>query len=347
MQYGVIPTSISERLALLAGAVPIPLIDTMFGMLKARVIMAGVRLGIFDALAQEGRTAGSIAAALHLDQSCLELLLRTLVYCGYLELGGDRYSLSALGRDTMTSAAPKGLTGFVQWNYTQWEFAGHLETLVRTGRGLEFHSTMTDPEAWGFYQQAMLETARFDAPVLARHVPVRQGATRLVDIAGSHGLLGAAICRKHPPMRSTVIELPAAIDHARRLAQREGHDALVEHRMGDLRRDDLGADWDVALLSNILHHFSPEDVRGILGRVAGALVPGGTAAIWELERPRSERSPSEGDGVALFFRLTSTAAAYSGEEYAQWLGDAGLKQIKIVRPKLRPGTMLVHGRRAT
>ena len=80
----------------------------------------------------------------------------------------------------------------------------------------------------------MLETARFDAPVLARHVPVREGATRLLDLGGSHGLMGATLCRKHPPMRSTVLDLAAAIEHARALAAREGIADVVEHRAGDL-----------------------------------------------------------------------------------------------------------------
>jgi 2-polyprenyl-3-methyl-5-hydroxy-6-metoxy-1,4-benzoquinol methylase len=345
MQYGVIPTSLAERVALRAGAVPIPLIDTLFGMLKARCIMAGVRLGVFEALAHEGHTCESLAAALRLDGACLDLLLRALVFCGYLQLRGDRYTLSSLGKSTMTSGAPSELTGYVQWNYMQWEFAGHLEALVRSGRGLEFHSTMSDPEAWRHYQQAMLELARFDAPVLARHVPVRKGATRLLDVAGSHGLTGATLCRKHPPMRSTVIDLPAAIEHARSLAQREGHADIVDHRAGDLRNDDLGSRWDVVLLANILHHFSPEDVRALLIRTFKALVGEGTVAIWELERPAADKKPSEGDGVALFFRLTSTAAAYSGEEYATWLGGAGFQGIKIVRPRLRPGTVLVHARK--
>lgn len=345
MQYGVIPTSLAERLALLAGAVPIPILDTMFGMLKARVVMAGVRLGIFDALAAEAHRPASLAAALRLDESCLELLLRSLVYCGYLDLSGGRYTLSALGRSMLVSGAPKELTGFVQWNYTQWEFVGRLEEVVRTGQGLDFHSTLTDPQAWGYYQQAMLEGARLDAPVLARHVPVRKGATRLLDLAGSHGLMGAAICRKHPPMRSTVLELPAAIEHARALAGREGLSELVEHRSGNLITDDLGTGWDVVLLSNILHHFSAEDIRGILARVHRALSPGGTVAIWELERPSSDKPPNEGDGIALFFRLTSTAAVYSGDAYASWLKEAGFARVKIVRPMLHPSTVLICGRR--
>ena len=68
MQYGAIPTSMAERIALAAGLVPVPMLDTLFGMLKARCIMAGVRLGIFEALAQEPRSAASLAAALRLDE---------------------------------------------------------------------------------------------------------------------------------------------------------------------------------------------------------------------------------------------------------------------------------------
>ena len=214
----------------------------------------------------EPRSAASLAAALRLDESCLDLLARTLAYCGYLTVDGDRFSLAPLGRKTMVGGAPGELTGFVQWNYTQWEFAAHLETLVRTGRGLEFHETLKDHEAWGHYQQAMLETARFDAPVLARHVPVRSGATRLLDLGGSHGLMGATLCRKHPPLRSTVLDLPPAIEHARGLAEREGIADVVEHRAGDLTTDDLGRGWDVIVLSNILHHFQPDQIVTILQR---------------------------------------------------------------------------------
>jgi hypothetical protein len=344
MQYGVIPTSFAERLALLSGAVPLPLIDLSFGVLKARVIMAGVRLGIFQALAQEAHGTEHLAKALRLDQSCLDLLLRSLVFAGYLQVHGERYALSTLARRTMITGARRELTGFAEWHYTQWEFIEHLEELIRTGEGVDFHATMTDPAAWGHYQKAMLEMARFDAPILARHVPVRKGATKLLDLAGSHGLMGATIARKHPPLRSTVVDLPAAIEHARRLASQEGHADIVDYRGGDLLNDDLGTGWDVVLLSNILHHFTPDVVRTILGRAHSALVPDGTVTVWELERPSRTKPPSEGDGLALFFRLISSAAAYSGEEYAQWMTQAGFTRTKVVRPRLRPGTVLVHGR---
>lgn len=345
MQYGAIPESLIERWALAAGLVPIPMLDLMFGVLKSRFLMAGVKLGIFDALAREPQTIESLASGLELDAPSLELLLRSLAFAGYLELDGARYGLSDLSRRSMVTGGVKELTGFAMWNYVQWHYLEHLEALIQTGRGVDFHTTLEDPEAWGYYQKAMLEAARFNAPVLARHIPVRRAATKLLDLAGSHGLMGAAICRKHPPMRSLVIDLPAAISHAEALAHREGISDIVEHRSGDITTMTLGEDSDVVLLSNILHHFLPDQIVALLGRAQHALRGDGTIAIWELERPRRDATPSGGDGVALFFRLTSTASAYSGDEYAGWLAQAGFDRIKIIRPRLSPGSVVVHARK--
>src|SRR4029453_1469852 len=103
------------------------------------------------------------------------------------------------------------LKSFARWKETQWRFFERLDDLVRTGRGLDIHHTLDDANSWSYYQRAMFEAARYDAGALARLVPVPAGAQQLLDLGGSHGLLGAAICRAHPPMRSTVIDLPQAV----------------------------------------------------------------------------------------------------------------------------------------
>ncbi len=345
MKYGAIPENVLERLALAAGRVPLPLLDAIYSLMKARCLMAGVRLGVFEALRGEPRTAAEVAEERGLDAECTGLLLRMLAFAEYVEQKGDRFTLSPLGRRSLVAGSPMDMRGYVEWNYTQWDFVAQLEELVRTGQGLDFHASMLDPEHWKHYQRGMLELSRFDAPTLAARVPVRHGARKLLDVAGSHGLLGAAICRKHPPMRSVVLELPKAIEPARELAREAGIDDVVEHRGGDLHTSDFGTDNDVALLSNILHHFRPDQGLTVLRRAHAALVPAGTVAIWEIERPKENARAGVGDGAALFFRLTSSAACYSGDEYAGWLREAGFTGVRIVRPKLKPGGVLVTGRK--
>lgn len=345
MKYGVIPSNIAERLALWLGKVPVPMLDALFSLLKARTLMAAVRFGVFEALRDGPMAAAEVAERCRLDAECTELLLRVLVITDYLEYRGGQFALSELSRKTMIAGAEHELFGYLMWNYSQWEMIGQLDDLLRTGRGIDFHETLTDPGAWANYQRAMMEVARFSAPIVADRVPVRAGARRLLDIAGSHGLFGAAICRKHPPMTSTVLDLPAAIEHARELARAEKIDDIVEHRAGDILVADYGRDNDVALLSNILHHFDEETNVKLLRRAFDSLTTRGTVAIWEIEAPEKDSKPTHGDGAALYFRLTSTARCYHGSEYARWLERIGFNEVRVMRPALSPGSVLVVGRK--
>ena len=116
MQYGPVPTNIFERLALWSGKVPVPLMDALFSIMKARGLMAAVRLGIFEALAKQAGTAAELAGKLALDRDSLEMLLRALADAGYLDMAGNRFSLSRLSRSTMVEGAEMELSGFLKWN---------------------------------------------------------------------------------------------------------------------------------------------------------------------------------------------------------------------------------------
>jgi hypothetical protein len=341
MNYGVIPTDLSERLALAFGKVPIPLLDSLYGILKARTLMAGVRLGVFEALGAGPQESSELARRLKLDERFLDLLLRNLVLAGYLIQKDDGYKLSKLGRRTMVPKGDMEMFGYILWNYEQWDMVAGLDDAVRRGHGLDFHTTLKDPEAWANYQRGMLELARLEAATVARKVRVPPGARSLLDVAGSHGLFGAAICRKHPPMRSTVLELPAALAGARSLAASEGIDDIVEHRAGSLLTGDWGAGYDVVLLFNILHHFLPEQLACIMRKAAAALGPKGVVAVWELECPKPGSKVTAGDGAALYFALTSTGGAYHSDDYSRWLRAAGFDSIRVARGRLTPGKILV------
>jgi hypothetical protein len=344
MNVGIIPETILERLGLRLGLAPVPILDVLCAPLKARVVMAGVRLGIFESLRERPRTASDLSEALGFDRGGLDILLRALVQARYLELRLGSYWLSALARRTMVPGAPMQLTAYVRWNEIQWRFLDELDSMVRTGRGVDFHRTLQGPEAWSDYQRAMLEVARLDSPTLTRLVPVAAGAERLLDLGGAHGFLGAAICRSRPPLRSTVIDLPCAIEHGRRIAREGGYSDVVEFCGGDLLTHSF-EESDVALLSNVLHHLSPPQIEPLLARVQAALRPGGTIAIWEMEAPRGVRAHGHAVLAGLFFRLTSTADVYHGSEYAGWLAAAGFRGIRSLRPRWTPGRVLVLGRK--
>jgi hypothetical protein len=217
---------------------------------------------------------------------------------------------------------------------------------------------MTDPADWAVYQRAMLDVARFDVATLAARVPVRRGATRLLDIAGSHGLFGAALCRKHPPMTSTVTELPQALEAARALAAAERITDVVTHRAGDITTLDFAREpeglSDAALLANILHHFDPAQNRDIpearprraeSGRHGGHLGAGDARSAPARRRGRRSRAllpadlhcgqPRGADYAAWLTRRASPGAARAPAAVAGERAGAGAEGVSAGRGGFR------------
>jgi SAM-dependent methyltransferase len=347
MKYKAVPDTPDEATALASGEFYLPAVDLMMPLLQTRSIMAGVRLSLFETLRGGARMAKEVALELSLDAECVELVFRVLVCAGYLVRKGNQYELTELARKSMLRDGPLSLSGLAEFNYLSWEWIDKLEEVVRTGRGINIHRTMKEESAWENYQRAMLEFARFEAPLAAPLVPVKAGAVRLLDIGGSHGLIGAMICRLHPGLRSEVLDLPQAIEHDRKLAREAGIDDVVTHRAGDALTDELGGDYDVIFLGNIAHHFSPEQNLALLRRAKDSLTPGGTIAIWEGEQPGPEaESDIFGDAFALYFRIFSTSRVYTADEYAGWLSAAGYTEVQVLRSPMGPGMVLIAGRSA-
>jgi 2-polyprenyl-3-methyl-5-hydroxy-6-metoxy-1,4-benzoquinol methylase len=284
---------------------------------------------------------------LGVDPETLQLLMRVLSASSYLKPDAQgRFALTEVARTTLLDDSTDRLTAFVSMIHMWWSRFAQMGTVLRTGCGLDLHAELADPTEWSTYQAAMLENARRFAPLVASMVPVKPEATRLLDIAGSHGLYGALIARGHPPMRSDVLDLPEAVDHARRLASDEGLDDVVTYRAGDALADDLGADYDVVFLGNILHHFAPEEISALLDRVRAAMSRTGTVAIWEIQQPEIDdaRPDLVGDAFALFFRLTSTARCYTATEFMGWLTDAGFADVQVQALPVGRSLVLVTGR---
>lgn len=341
MRYGTIPKGLKERLAVLLGVVPHPMLDVLVAPVQARALIAAARASVFKALGEKDEDTTGLARRLGLDESCLDLVLRLLASMGYVKRRASLWSLTRLGLKHFGPKAPSPFGDFVAFGAPQWEWISRLDSVLKSGRGVEIHRTLEGPE-WNLYQRAMAEGARDFAAFVAREMPVGPGARVCLDVAGSHGLVGAAVCRAHPGLKSVVLEREEAIPEASRLAAELGIADVVSFSPCDLLKDEYGEGADVVILANILHHFSPAVNREILARAKRALKPGGSIGIFDIEAPRKDAPPeAAGDAAALFFRITSNSACFSGDDYLAWLREAGFSEPRTVRSILLPSRLLV------
>ena len=333
-----------ERVAMAVGMVPSPLFDSYVALMMARTIMAGVSLGVFDALAERPDDAAGVARRCELDPKGADILLTALHALGYVRVHDGRYENARETERWLAPGAPRPLRDWTgRFGYDMWEAFGQLEHSVRTGESQRMHEMADDDPYWERYMRGLFELSRLNGDIVARQIGARD-PRRLLDLAGGHGGYAMALCRRHPELRATVIELEGGARIGRRIVEENGFSDRIEHRVGDLFELDLGTGHDLATAFSIVHHFEPEQNVALLERARAALRPGGTMAVLELERPPEGKAGTQlGTLTGLLFYVTSNARTYTADEMCDWLRAAGFSGVCTRRDPRTESTVLVLG----
>ena len=324
MRVGLMAENPLESAVLATGLVPAAMLEA-YGPAYARAITAATRLGIFEALSGGARSAKAVAETCHTDPRATEKLLNLLVTMKYVRYGGGTYTLARNTRRWLLADAPGSIRDFILMKDLEWSWIDHMESFVRNGQPLDVHGTMSTDD-WGAYQLGMRAQANLLGSLLARRVPVPDGATEMLDIGGSHGYFSVVICRRHPGLRATVLDLPPAVAQAAPILEREGMGDRVVYRAGDALADDLGeGTFDLILVVSLVHHFDDATNRLLARRAARALRPGGYFVIGDALRPRAPgKGGQQGAFFDLYFALTSQSGLWTFDEMRSWQVEAGL-----------------------
>ena len=336
MRFGMIGDNPIEKAVLASGLLPTPMLES-YAMVTTRALLAAARAGVFDALGDGAATPGEVASRCGTDPRATEKLLNLLAAMRYVRVGRDRtYRLSRTARRWLTG--PSSVRDSVLMKDLEWRWIEGLDEFLHRGQPQDVHGTMS-PDDWGLYQRGMRSSAGVLAPLLARRVPVPDGARDLLDIGGSHGYFSVAICRRHPGLRATVLDLPEAVAHAEPLLAAEGMGDRVVLRAGDALVDDLGTEaYDVVFMMSLAHHFDDATNRALMRRLADALRPGGVAVIGDSIRLDPREADLMGSFFDLYFAMTSRAGLWTYDEMAEWQRAAGLVPRKPIRLPLTKGT---------
>jgi SAM-dependent methyltransferase len=326
------PETFLERLALAFNVAPVPLAETQVAFNAARAIMAGATLGVFEAVGPGPLLSEEVARRCGTHPGATRQLLHCLTGIGYLTHHGGRFALPPRLRKWLLRDSPTSVVDKLAFQMVEWNWMARLEDFVRTGVPLDFHANMTAAE-WSAYQKGMRDLSATLAADVAKKLVLPRRTSSMLDIGGSHGLYSIALCEKHPALTSTILELPGALDQASELVEQHGLGDRVKHRAGDALTDDLGTEaWDLVFVSNLVHHFSPEQNASLSARAFRALKPGGLFVIGELLRGEV---PGEGGAVGatsdLYFALTSASGTWSLSEIQGWMRQAGFGFRRTLR----------------
>ena len=345
MRVGTKPEGVSERVALTAGVIPTPLLETFEAMAMARAIMAGVSLGIFEALAEQPDDADGLARRLRLDPQGTDILLVALHALGYVEQRRGHYRNAPVVEKFVLPDSPQSVHAYIgAFNRDMWDEFSRVEDAVRTGGTTGLHSRPPDDPYWERYMRGLFDLTRLAGDDVARMIPVR-GTKRMLDLAGGHGGYAIAMCRRHRDLTVTIAELEGAARIGREIVREQGMEDRIEFLVGDMFSTELGSGYDVATAFQILHHFDADVNVELLTRAREALRDGGTVAVLEQERPPTgEPGSTIGALTGLLFYVTSRARTYTAAELSTFIEAAGFNRVRERRSQRLPGHVLITGR---
>lgn len=339
------PDNPLEFFALRLNLAPRPVGEAMFAMPMARTIMAGVRLGIFARLARQRASAKELAQEISADPSGLRLLLESLVALEHLRRRNGGYELTDQARRWLDPESETYIGTFIESCYDNWDWWSQLERVVQTGESFEIHDRSPDDPHWGRYIRGQYELARLSAPEVARSLTLPAEPRGLLDVGGGHGWFSAALCKRYPTLKATVVDLPGSVAIGREIIAEAGMSDRIEHVEGDILKADLSGPYDGALCFNIIHHLSPEQNIALFRRLRAVLRPGASLAVLDLFTPPADKHPDAAAFLGLFFYLTSAAATYSPDDLRSWLRDAGFGEPRRIRIRRIPNQTLYEARR--
>lgn len=346
MRLGTIAENPIERVLLAAGLIPTPMFDTIGALLLARTVMAATKFGLFDALDAGPLSAAQVAQRCGTHPYATEKLLFALAGSRYLQAQDGTYGLTRMARRWLLSSSPKPLRDSVLHHYLEQVFIDKTEEFLLTGQPFEMHQNMT-AEQWDVYQRGQRGYAILGAPEVARRTPVPKGATSMLDIGGGHGHFSAMLCRRHPNLRSTILDLPEAVKRSEPRIAAEGLGDRIRYRAGNALTTDLGTEQhDLVFIANLVHHFTEPQNRELMQRVARALRRSGYCVIVEIVRAQTPEEAGQAGALAGFlFAVSSAAGTWSFQEMSDWQKAAGLAPRKPVRLRLSPGWGLQSARK--
>jgi 2-polyprenyl-3-methyl-5-hydroxy-6-metoxy-1,4-benzoquinol methylase len=326
---------------------PSRIFQTLNAFQQTAGLRAAIDLDIFTAIGEGLTTVTQIAQRADAAERGIRILCDYLVTLGFLAKNDAHYALaqdSAVFLDRRSPAYMGAAVRFLNAPEIMNAF-NNFTAAVRKGGTVMGEQGSMEPEnpLWVEFARCMAPLMFMPASMIANRVgahPNRQ--TKVLDIAAGHGLFGIAIARQDPQAQIVALDWPQVLEVAKENARKERVGERYSTLPGSAFEIEFGNGFDIALLTNFLHHFDRTTCEGLLRKVHAALVPGGRVVLLEFVPNEDRVTPPE---VAFFSVImlgtTLSGDAYTFAEYQHMLGKAGFGRSELIRLEQMPESVII------
>lgn len=325
---------------------PDPVLELFLSFWVSRTLMAAVELGVFDLLGGGGLPEAQAAERLGLAARPARGLLDTCVAVGLLERADGTIRNTPSADRFLSSSSEYSLRNYVldeRWCWGAW---GRLDEALRANAP----TLPQDEDGYHtFPEDFLLDFLHGHSLAMGERLAAAvslEGITRFMDVGGGSGAVSIALCRAHPGVRAVVVDRPEVLAKAAAHIAAAGLSERIATHPANVFADPLPEGCDAAVISSVLHDFSPEKAGRILARVARALPSRARLIVMEVA-PDDDRS---GPPLAAVFTVTMVVnteggVAHTSAELRAMIEEAGFEVERVSPLGGRLVTTAIEARR--
>ena len=317
-------------------------IDAMTaGYRNACILISALKVGIFEALGEGPRTPGEVAADLDLDTRAVDVVMCALAAAEILLQDGDRFIIDPGARPFLLAGSPETMVSIIGHNRSMLRSWVRLDEVMQIGAPAP-RQERTAEEMEDFIC-GMENVSRRSSEEVAAKIDFSD-TRRLLDLGGGPGTASLTFARANPGLECVVYDLAGPVGIAAGRISRAGLEDRVTTCAGDFLTDDIGRDFGIVYISNIIHMLSPDQTLELLEKAGGALVSGGRVLVKDFYLEDSRIAPPWTAQFSVNMLVnTEGGKTYTLTEMSDLLTRAGFDGLETV--EIARNSMIISGRR--
>ena len=329
------------------------LFDLVAGFVYSQILLACVRLQLFDVLSEGPQTPAALAPRLGLAEDAAQRLLAAAASLQLVERRSHgRYGLGVLGATMVGNTALAAMIEHHTALYADladpvallraqpgasslagyWPYAGAVLPRNLASEQVANYSALMSAS------QPLVAHEILDAYPLGRH-------RCLLDIGGGEGTFLIQAARHAPHLELMLFDLPAVAERGRACLEAAGLAQRARVTGGDFLKDALPRGADVATLVRVVHDHDDARVLTLLRAVHAALLPGGTLLLAEPMAATDGAEPMGDAYFGFYLMAMGRGQARTPEQLTGLLRDAGFEQIRMPGNRMPLQTKLLSARK--
>ena len=290
------------------------------GYQSTRVLITANNYRVFDFL-QKQKTSRSLAKKLGIDVRATGILLDALTGLGLLIKKNDKYRNSSQASRFLVSESPYYQGDIIKHGETMWDRWSDLDSVLKTGKPSQ---RLRDHDA---FILGMHNISSLKAKEIISEVGI-EGVERALDLGGGPGTYSLEMTSRGAHV--TLFDLPETIKIAKKLLARTPKSVKnMSFLKGDFFINDIGKDYDLIFISQIVHSLSEKENISLLRKCRKALNDKGRVVIHEFPINEQRTDPVRSALFAVNMLVNCEGGrTWSPGDMKKWFLKAGFKGVR-------------------